>query len=103
VFVAIKLLGAGFEENQIHKEVVDTLGLIGGSEFKEEDGVNAIIKILRKNNIEIDEEDEGAIDVYLDPKRDMIEFYYRYEKNINLIFFDRKKIVEVEDEVYAYN
>ena len=101
-FVAIRLLGSGFSDKQIEKEIIETLGATRGSHFTPEMGENTIRTILRKNNVIFDEKDEEAIEVFINHKKGTIEFYYRYEIEINLIFFKKRKVIEVENEVSAY-
>jgi hypothetical protein len=101
-FVAIKLIGSSFSDKQIEKEVIEMLGTTRGSHFTSEMGVEAIIKILKKNRVIFDEKDEDIVSVNLNHKKGTIEFYYRYEVEINLILFKKRRVVEIRNEVAAY-
>jgi hypothetical protein len=101
-FVAIKLIGSSFSDKQIEKEVIEMLGTTRGSHFTSEMGVEAIIKILKKNQVIFDEKDEDIVSVNLNHKKGTIEFYYRYEVEINLILFKKRRVVEIRNEVAAY-
>lgn len=100
-FVAIKILGANFQESQIKKEVYDTIGIMRGSDFTTEMGEEAIKKILGKNdNVIFDENDEGSIEINLD-KRELF-YYFRFEIEIDLLLFKQIKEVEIEDSMERY-
>jgi hypothetical protein len=101
-FVAIKLIGSSFSDKQIEKEITEALGATRGSHFTPEMGEEVIIKILKKNKVIFDEKDEEAINVNLNHKKGTIEFYYRYEVEINLILFKKRRVVEKRGDVSAY-
>ena len=101
-FVAIKLIGSSFSDKQIEKEIIEMLGATRGSHFTSEMGVEAIIRILKKNQVIFDEKDEEVVSVNLNHKKGTIEFYYRYEVEINLILFKKRRVVEIRNEVGAY-
>ena len=101
-FVAIKLIGSSFSDKQIEKEVIEMLGATRGSHFTPEIGVESIIKILKKNQVIFDEKDEETVSVNVNHKKGTIEFYYRYEVEINLILFKKRRVVEIRNEVAAY-
>jgi hypothetical protein len=101
-FVAIKLIGSSFSDKQIEKEIIEMLGATRGSHFTAEMGEEAIIKILKKNRVIFDEKDEEAVNVHINHKKGTIEFYYRYELEINLILFKKHRVVEVRNDVSAY-
>ena len=101
-FVAIKLIGSSFTDKQIEAEIIEMLGHTRGSHFTPEMGEEAIIKILKKNQVIFDEKDEEAVNVNLNHKNGTIEFYYRYEVEINLILFKKRRVVEIRNEVSAY-
>jgi hypothetical protein len=101
-FVAIKLIGSSFSDKQIEKEVIEMLGVTRGSHFTPEIGVESIIKILKKNQVIFDEKDEETVSVNVNHKKGTIEFYYRYEVEINLILFKKRRVVEIRNEVAAY-
>ena len=46
--------------------------------------------------------DEETVSVNLNHKKGTIEFYYRYEVEINLILFKKRRVVEIRNEVAAY-
>ncbi|MCK4836303.1 MAG: hypothetical protein KAT17_06685 [Candidatus Aminicenantes bacterium] len=101
-FVAIKLLGAGFADKQIEQEVIESLGATRGSHFTAEMGEELIRKILQKKNVIFDKDDEDVVNVNLNHKKGTIEFYYRYEVEVDLILFKKRRVVEVRNEVSAY-
>jgi hypothetical protein len=101
-FAAIKLLGSSFADKHIEKAVIEELGATRGSHFTPEIGEDIIRKILIKNKVVFDKNDDGAVNVSLNQGRGTIEFYYRYQVEINLIFFKKIKIVERRNEVTAY-
>jgi hypothetical protein len=101
IFVAIKLLGANFQESQIKKEVYDTIGVMRGSDFTTDMGAEAIRKILRKNdNIIFDENEEDAIEINLD--KSVIAYYFRFQIEIDLLLFKQLRLVEIEDTMERY-
>jgi hypothetical protein len=100
-FVAIKLLGANFQESQIKKEVYDTIGIMRGSDFTPERGAEAIRKVLRKNdNVIFDENEEDAIEINLDKR--VLSYYFRFQIEIDLLLFKQMRLVEIEDAMERY-
>lgn len=101
-FVAIKLIGSSFSDKHIEKEVTEELGTARGSQFTSEMGEEIVREILKKYHVIFDENDEGAVSVSINDKKGTIEFYYRYQVEVNLIFFKKLRTVEVRNEVAAY-
>jgi len=100
-FVAIKLLGANFQKSQIKKEVYDTIGIMRGSDFTPELGVEAIKKVLQKNdNVIFDKNEDEAIEIILE--KNVLRYYFRFQIEINLLFFKQIKQVEIDDSMERY-
>lgn len=101
-FAAIKLIGSSLADKHIEKEVIEELGTARGSRFTAEMGEDIVRTVLRKNQVIFDENDEGAVSVSINDKKGTIEFYYRYQVEVNLIFFKKLRTVEKRNEVAAY-
>ena len=101
-FVAIKLISASMMETQIEKEVVETLGIYRGADLTEEDAIKHVRDVIAQHDVIFDKK-EGAVDVQIDAKSGKIFYYYKYGVEVNLIFWTKKKTVEVEDEIRSYD
>lgn len=101
-FAAIKLIGSSLSDKHIEKEVIEELGTARGSYFSAEMGEEIIRTILKKYQVIFDENDAGAVSVSKNEKKGTIEFYYRYQVEVNLIFFKKLRTVEIRNEVAAY-
>ena len=97
VFAAIKLLSAGFMESQIENEIKQALYIRQGSDFTTTIGEEAILKILEKNDVFFDEQDEGAVVVTIDSKNFEVKYYVEFEIDIDLLFFKKTKEVTIDE------
>lgn len=102
-FVAVKLISTSMEETQIEKEVVETLGIYRGADLTEEDAIQHVQDVIAQHDVIFDKKEEGAVDVQIDTKSGKIFYYYKYGVEINLIFWSRKKTVEVKNEIRSYD
>ncbi|MCP5104820.1 MAG: hypothetical protein GY950_15650 [bacterium] len=101
-YAGIKLLSASLMESQIENEIVDMFGVYRGPDFTEEMAREQIRKILLKNDIIFEEKDDNAVEVEIDTKAGKIFYYFKYEIETDLLFFKKRKTVEVEEEVRSY-
>lgn len=102
-YAAVKLISASLSETQIRKEVIDTLGTMRGADFSAEDGTNAVKDVLMKNGVVFDEEGGNEASVKLDRQHGNITFYYKYNVEVDLLFFKKKKTVEVKEDMKSYD
>jgi hypothetical protein len=101
-FAAVKLISASLMETQIENEVKDTLGFIRGAALTEEKAYKAIKDILQKNDVIFDEKKKGAIEVRIDRRAGKLEYNFKYDVEVNLIFFKQRRTVEVKNEMRTY-
>lgn len=101
-YAGIKLLSASLMESQIENEIVDMFGLFRGPDMTEERGREEIRKILLKKDIIFEERDDNAVEVEIDTKAGKIYYYYKYEIETDLLFFKKRKTVEVDHEMRSY-
>ena len=98
VFVAVKLISASFQDTQIAKEVKDKVGYLRNSSNVSAARVQEeIIGILMKKDIIFDKDDDAAVSVEIDRASLRIHYSYKYEVETNLIFFKKRRPVEVRD------
>lgn len=98
VFVAVKLISASFQDTQIAKEVKDRVGYLrNSSNVSAEKVQEEIIEILLKKDIIFNKDDNAAVSVEIDKTSVRIHYYYKYEIETDLIFFKKKRMVEVRD------
>jgi hypothetical protein len=102
-YAVVKLIAESAMETQIRKEVIDTLGTMRGADFADEDGVAAIRKILSQNDVIFDETDENAVKVTVNRSKGTISFSYKYDVEINFLFFKKIKTVELKDGLKSYD
>ena len=101
-FAAVKLISASLMETQIENEVKDTLGFIRGAALTEEKAYKAIKDILQKNDVIFDEKKKGAIEVRIDRRAGKLIYNFKYDVEVNLIFFKQRRTVEVKHEMRTY-
>ena len=98
VFVAVKLLSVGFTNTQIAKEVKDRVGYLRNSSNVTATKVQEdIIEILLKKDVIFNKDDNTAVSVEIDSTTLRIHYYYKYDVETDLIFFKKKRVVEVRD------
>lgn len=102
-YVAIRFIAAGTTNTQIRKEVIDTLGTMRGADFSEEEGIKAVRGVLLDHDVIFDENDEDAVSVKLDRDKGRISFFYKYDVELNLLFFKKKRTVEVKEGLKSYD
>ena len=103
-FAAIKFIAAGATDTQIKKEVIDTLGTMRGADFSENEGVKAVRDVLLEHDsIIFDEYDDNAVSVKLDRNKGRITFFYKYDVELNLLFFKKRRTVDVKEVVKSYD
>ena len=127
-FVAVKIVSANIMQGQIKTNIIDRIGHLRGPDFTVEQGIKIVIDVLRENNVleaEYDdtEDEEGEadtasytdmgsgdedeefqrIDVKINSKENLVEFFVTYKYEINFIFFKQLKYYEVVGEVQNYN
>ncbi len=93
-------LGAKIEKSQIANEVKDTIGLHRGGDFTAAKAKEAIQEILYKRDIIFTEKHESLVDVQIN--RQMIEYYYTFEIEMDFLFFKKRMVVENEDRMRSY-
>jgi hypothetical protein len=101
-YAAVMLISTSLMQSQIENEVVESLGFIRGANLSNEKAYDAIKSILLKKDIIFNEKEKGTIDVTIDRKVGKILYYFRYEVEINFIFFKHRKAVEVRNEMQNY-
>jgi hypothetical protein len=101
-FAAVQLISASLMDSQIENEVKDTIGFIRGADLTEEKAYKAIKDILQKNKIIFDEKKKGALELRIDRSAGKIFYHFRYDVEINLIFFKQRRTVEVKNEMRNY-
>lgn len=98
VFVAVKLVSASIQDTQIAKEVKDKVGYLRNSSNVSADKIQEeIIEILLKKDIIFNKDDNAAVSVEIDRATLRIHYYYKYGIETDLIFFKKKRQVEVRD------
>lgn len=102
-YAAIKLISASLSETQIRKEVIDTLGTMRGADFSAEDGTKAVREILMRNGIVFDENSGSEAIVTIDRQRGDLRYYYKYNVEVDLLFFKKKKTVEIDEDMKSYD
>jgi len=102
VFALVKHLGANFTASSIAKTIKDRIGVERGADFTPEKGEQFIREILAQNDVIFDERDEDGVEVYIDTERQVIEYYFRYEMEVNFLIFTQRRVFEVEDEMPSY-
>jgi len=102
-FALIKHLGAGFQAKSIAAEVKDRLSLERGADFTAQKGEEVIREILNRQEVILDEEGEGYVEVNINQDSQMIEYYFRYEVDVNFLFFTKRRVYEIEDEMRSYS
>ncbi len=101
-YAAVMLISTSLMQSQIKNEVKESLGYIRGATLTNEMACDAIKDILLKKDVIFDEKDQGAVDVTIDRKAGKILYYFRYDVEINFIFFKHKKTVEAKEEMRSY-
>jgi hypothetical protein len=101
-YAAIMLISTSLMQSQIENEVTEALGFRRGAALTNERAYEAIKDILLKKDVIFDEKDQGAVDVTVDRRGGKILYYFRYDVEINFIFFKHRKTVEVKDEMRNY-
>lgn len=101
-YAVIKMVSTSLMISQIENEVIDTFGTMRGYDFSNEKANKAVRDILMKNDIIFDEKDAGAVDVEVNPQKGKIFYYYRFEVETDYLFFKKRKVVEVENEMQSY-
>lgn len=102
VYALVKHLGANFTASQIAKNVKDRIGVERGADFTPEKGEQFIREILAQADVIFDERDEDGVEVFIDTERQVIEYYFRYEMDVNFLIFTQRRVFEVEDEMSSY-
>ncbi|MCP4150589.1 MAG: hypothetical protein GY757_22775 [bacterium] len=102
-FIAVKIASAKLMQSQIQNEVIDTFGLMRGADFNEDAAIEAIIKILKKNDIIFEDEYEDTVSVEIDNKGGKIYFRFKYEVEVDFLFFQQRSVVEVDDLMGSYS
>lgn len=102
-YAAVKLISASLSETQIRKEVIDTLGTMRGADFSADEGTKAVRDILRRNGVIFDEESGSIASVTLDRQHGNLTYYYKYNVEVDLLFFKKKKTVELKEEMKSYD
>lgn len=102
-YAAVKLIASSMSDTQIRKEVIDTLGTMRGADFSEEDGTRAIRGVLMKHGIVFTEEGQNEAYVTLDRQHGDLRYYYRYNVEIDLLFFKKKKTVVIDEDMKSYD
>jgi hypothetical protein len=95
--IAFKYFANSIEKKQIHKEVVDTLGVTRNEDITDAKVKAIIEKILKQKSLE-------PLEVYaeVDRRKGKIHFSFKYEISTNYLLFKRNEIVEIEDEIDMY-
>lgn len=101
-YALIKMISTSLMQSQIENEVVDTFGVIRGSDLTERDAVKAIRDILLRNDVIFDERDEGAVDVEIHTQKGKIYYYFKYEVETDYLFFKKRQVVEVDEEMQSF-
>jgi hypothetical protein len=99
-YAAFVFLGARVEKSQIANEVKDTMGMHRGGDFNAQKGEQVIRDILYKHDIIFTEEHESQVSVQIN--RQMIEYFYTFEIEMDFLFFKRIMEVENEDRMRSY-
>jgi hypothetical protein len=102
-YAAVKLITASMTETQIEKEVVERLAMYRDSDLTDEEAMKHIREVLGKHDVILDEKEDGAVDVQIDRKAGKIFYYYKYGIEVDLIFWTKKKTVEVDSEIRSYD
>ena len=101
-YAAVMLISTSLMQSQIENEVKESLGFVRGANLTDERAYDTIKNILLKNDIIFDEKNKGAVDVTVDRRAGKISYSFRYEVEINFIFFKHRKAVEVKEEMRNY-
>ena len=102
-FALVKHLGANFTARGIASEVKERIALDRGADFTEAKGMDFIRQILKGKDVIFDERKEGEVDVILNNEKQRIEYYFRYEVEINFLLFKSRRVFEIEDEMPSYS
>lgn len=104
-FALVKHLGTGFQAKSIAAEVKDRFSRERGPGFTAQKGEEMIREILHREGVILDEtqEGEGLVDVQINQDRQMIEYYFRYEVDVNFLFFTQRRVFEIEEEIRSYS
>jgi len=102
-FALVKHLGAGFEARSIAAAVKDRISLERGQDFTPAKGEELIRQILERRGVIVDDNDDGDVEMTIDSKRQVIEYYFRYGMDVDFLFFTQRRIFEVEDEIPSYS
>lgn len=102
-YAAVKLISASLTDTQIRKETIDTLGTMRGADFSVEEGTEAIRKIILKSGVILDEENGGEVSVKLDQEHGNLTYHYKYDVEVNLLFFKQKRTVNLTEEMKSYD
>ena len=101
-YALVKMISASLMESQIENEVVDTFGVMRGADLTDDQAVKAIRDILLRNDIIFDEQDTGAIEVEIVKQEGKIYYYFKYEVETDYLFFKKRKVVEVDEEMQSF-
>ena len=101
-YAAVKYISTNLMVSQIENEIVDDFGLKRGSDFTEEQAIQSIREILSRKDVIFNPDDPDAVDVQIIPKQGKIIYYYKFEVEVDYLFFKKKKVVEVENEMRSY-
>ncbi len=93
-FCAVKLVSANYMEKQIEKEVIDSFGLARGADFDPERAMDLICDILDQKGVIYDDEEEEEMNVYI--QKGQINYSFRYQYEVNLIFYTSKRNIKVQ-------
>ncbi|MBN1197454.1 MAG: hypothetical protein JXA62_08620 [Candidatus Aminicenantes bacterium] len=102
-FALVKHLGAGFQSRSIAAQVKDRLALERGAGFTAQKGEAVIREILNREGVILDEEGEGEVEVIINNDRQMIEYFFRYEVDVDFLLFKQRRIFQVEEEIRSYS
>ena len=102
-FALVKHLGAGFQSKSIAAQVKDRLALERGAGFTAQKGEAVIREILNREGVILDEEGDGLVEVTINNDRQMIEYFFRYEVDVNFLFFTQRRVFEIEEEIRSYS
>lgn len=101
-FAAVKFISTSLMLSQIDNEIVDDFGLKRGADFTEEQAMQAIRDILSRKDVIFNPDDPNAVDVQIDKNKGKIFYYYKFEVEVDYLFFKQKKVVEVEKDMNSY-
>lgn len=102
-YAAVKLISASLTDTQIRKEIIDTLGTMRGADFSVAEGTEVVRKIILRSGVIFDEENGGEAFVKLDQQHGILTYHYKYDVEVDLLFFKKRKTVNITEEMKSYD